>query len=302
MTSWACAVDRVVIQISAALDNARRNATFAAIKKEVFMRIIALIFSLIAAPVAAHEFWIEPIEYQISSEGTLEANIVNGEAFAGVQLAYLPQRFVNFALFADTETVRVDGRPGDRPALTQEPVAEGLNIAAYQANNATVDYENWEKFQNFVDHKDFGDVLSLHEARGLSLDGFKEVYSRHAKALFGVGNSAGSDRRVGLETEIVALTNPYTDDLDEGVRVQVYYRNDVRANTQVEVFEKAPDSSVAISLYRTDDEGIASFPVKPGYAYMVDAVVLREPSAQLAEGTGAVWETLWANLTFAVPE
>ena len=266
------------------------------------MRVIALIFSLIAAPVAAHEFWIEPVEYQVDAETNLEANIVNGQEFTGPKLAYLPQRFVNFVLFAGTGSARVEGRPGDMPALQQEPVAEGLNIAAYQANNAIVDYESWEKFQNFVDHKDFGDVLSQHEARGLPLENFKEVYSRHAKALMGVGNSEGADRRVGLDTEIVALTNPYTDDVSQGFQVQVFYRNDVRPNTQVEVFEKGADSIVTISLYQTNDEGIAVFPVKPGFSYMVDAVVLRAPSEALAERTGAVWETLWANLTFAVPQ
>ncbi len=266
------------------------------------MRILALVFSLLAAPATAHEFWIEPLAYQVEADGTLEADIVNGQEFTGLKLAYLPQRFVNFVLFAADGSARVEGRPGDLPALQQEPVAEGLNIAAYQANNAIVDYENWEKFQNFVDHKDFGDVRSLHEARGISVDGFKEVYSRHAKTLIGVGNSAGADRRVGLETEIVALTNPYTDDLVSGFQVQVFYRNDVRPNTQVEVFEKAANGTVAISLYRTNDAGIAVFPVRPGYRYMVDAVVLREPSAALMEQSGAVWETLWANLTFAVPE
>ena len=266
------------------------------------MRRLALILSLLAAPAAAHEFWIEPLAYQVEADGSLEANIVNGQEFAGSKLAYLPQRFVNFVLFSGDASARVEGRPGDMPALQQDPVAEGLNIAAYQANNATVDYTAWEKFQKFVDHKDFGDVLSLHEARGISVDGFKEVYSRHSKSLIGVGNSEGSDRRVGLETEIVALTNPYTDDLSGGFSVQVYYRNDLRADTQVEIFEKAPNGTVAISLYRTNDQGIAVFPVRPGYRYMVDAVVLREPSAPLAERTGAVWETLWANLTFAVPQ
>ena len=266
------------------------------------MRVLALIFSLISAPVVAHEFWIEPTAYQVDADTNLEANIVNGQEFSGGKQAYLPQRFVNFVLFAGDQSARVEGRPGDMPALQQAPVAEGLNIAAYQANNAIVDYENWEKFQGFVDHKDFGDVLSRHQARGLELNGFKEVYSRHAKTLIGVGNSEGADRRVGLETEIVALTNPYTDDLSNGFQVQVYYRNGLRPDTQVEVFEKAPNTPVSISLYRTNSEGIATFPVKPGYAYMVDAVVLRPPSEALAERTGAVWETLWANLTFGVPQ
>ena len=266
------------------------------------MRIFALVLSIVATPLAAHEFWIEPLSYQVAPDVNLEADIVNGEEFSGGKLAYLPQRFADFVLFAGDQAVRVTGRPGDTPALSQAPVAEGLNIAGYQANNATVDYESWEKFQRFVDHKDFGDVRSLHDARGISPDGFKEVYSRYAKTLIGVGNSEGADRRLGMRTEIVALTNPYTDDLADGMRVQVYYGNDVRADTQVELFEKASDGSVSIGLFRTDAEGIATLPVRAGYEYMVDAVVLREPSAELAERTGAVWETLWANLTFAVPE
>ena len=266
------------------------------------MRILAFVFSLLAAPVAAHEFWIEPLAYQVGPDGMLEAHIVNGEEFSGGKQPYLPQRFVHFALFAGGETTRVEGRPGDMPALRQVPLAEGLNIAAYQARNANVSYAEWQKFQNFVDHKDFGDVRSLHEARGLSVDGFSEVYSRHVKSLIGVGDGAGTDRRVGLETEIVALSNPYVDALEDGFAVQVFYRNDVRSDTQVEVFEKDADGSVVISLYRTDAEGIARFPVRPGHRYMVDAVVLREPSERLAEQSGAVWETLWANLTFAVPE
>jgi uncharacterized GH25 family protein len=266
------------------------------------MRILALILSLLSAPALAHEFWIEPLAYQVSADVKLEANIVNGQEFAGTKLAYLPQRFANFIVFAGQETVRVGGRAGDMPALNQDAVTEGLNVAAYQANNATVDYATWDKFQKFVDHKNFGDVLSRHTARGLPEDDFLEVYSRYSKTLIGVGHGEGSDRRIGLETEIVALTNPYTDDLSGGFQVQVYYRDDLRADTQVEVFKKASDGTVTIDLYRTDDQGIATFPVAPGHAYMVDAVVLLEPSAALMETTGAVWQTLWANLTFAVPE
>lgn len=266
------------------------------------MRIFVLVFSLLASPVLAHEFWIEPESYQIDADGTLEAKIVNGQEFSGSGLAYLPQRFVNFLIFAGDEVARVDGRPGDMPALNQPAVAEGLNIVGYQARNAIVTYEDWEKFQKFVDHKDFGDVLGVHQERGISTDGFKEIYSRYSKSLVGVGNAEGADRRVGLETEIVALNNPYTDDLSQGMQVQVYYRSELRADTQVEVFEKAENGTVAIQLYRTNDEGIATFPVKPGFEYMVDAVVLRVPTAELQESSGAVWETLWANLTFGVPE
>ncbi len=266
------------------------------------MRILALILAIVTTPVAAHELWIEPLAYQIGADQRLEANIVNGEEFEGVILSFLPRNIENFVVFAGETAKRVDGRPGDKPALNQAPLAEGLNIIAYQARVATLNYANWEKFQKFVDHKDLGDIRPLHDARGLPEGDFDEVYGRYSKSLIGVSDAVGSDRRIGLETELVALTNPYTDDLSDGMRVQLHYRNELRGNEQIEVFEKAPDENVTITLYRTDENGIGIFPVKPGHSYMVDAVVLREPSEALAAETGAVWQTLWANLTFAVPD
>ena len=265
------------------------------------MRKIAFIIGLMAAPAAAHEFWLEPLAYQVEADGNLTAHIVNGQDFKGVKLPFVPQRFTHFITFNGGNSQQVTSRIGDSPALDQAPLSEGLNIVAYQARNSDVSYETWEKFQKFLDHKDLGDQLANHEARGFPLENFKEVYSRYSKTLIGVGSAAGADKRVGLETEIVALTNPYIDDLSVGVRVQLFYRTDVRANEQIEVFEKNQDDVANIFLVRTDDQGIATVPVKSGYSYMLDAVVLRKPAVQLAADTGAAWETLWANLTFMAP-
>lgn len=265
------------------------------------MRKLALILSFLAAPLSAHEFWLEPTAYQVPVDGRLTANIVNGQNFEGVILPFLPQRFVHFKDFVGDKVSDVEGRPGDTPALDMAPLAEGLNVLAYQARYATVDYETWEKFEKFALHKDLGDLLPRHQERGYPMENFKELYARYSKTLIGVGNGAGSDRRVGLETEIVALTNPYTDDLSAGMKVQLFYQANARANSQIEVFEKAPDDTVSIFLVRTDSNGIATIPVKSGYAYMADAVVLRDPSENNATATGAIYETLWANLTFAAP-
>lgn len=265
------------------------------------MRLFALLFTMLAAPLSAHEFWVEPHAYQVPDNGIVTADLVNGQEFEGIHLGYIPQRFTHFVVMLDGSIYPVDGRVGDTPALNVPASGDGLHVIAYQARPATVSYENWEKFQRFVDHKDLGDVRSLHDARGLPEADFVEVYSRYSKSLVGVGDAAGSDKRTGLETEIVALTNPYTDDLSGGMKLQLYYGSDVRANEQVEVFEKAPDGAVIISLYRTDAQGIATIPQRAGHSYMADAVVLREPGAQLAADTRAVWETLWANITWAAP-
>jgi len=209
--------------------------------------------------------WIEPLEYQVSLSGQLQAKIVNGEDFSGTSLPYLPNRFSHFIVYANGRSVQVAGRPGDV-------------------------------------HKDFGDIRTQHDARGLPEEGFKEAYTRFSKSLIGVGPAAGADLRIGLETEIVALTNPYVDDLSNGMRVQVFYGQTPRANVQVEVFEKAsPEAEARIFTLRPDADGIATIPVKPAMTYQLDSVVLREPSATLAAERTAAWETLWANLTFRTP-
>lgn len=265
------------------------------------MRRLALALVLLAAPVQAHELWLEPTDFQPAINGKLTAEIINGEDFAGTSLPYLPQRFTHFLTFRNGQAAPVIGRLGNKPAMDTDTLGDGLHVVAYQARNATVNYPNWAKFQRFVDHKDLGDVRSMHQARGLPEENFKEVYSRYSKTLIGVGAGAGADLRTGLTTELVALTNPYTDDLSGGMRLQLFYNNAVRANEQVEIFVKAPDGTVTQALYRTDVQGIAVVPVKPGHIYMADAVVLREPAVRVAADTGAVWETLWANLTWAVP-
>lgn len=264
--------------------------------------VLAVIASLSAGAVRAHEFWIAPLAYAVPVSESIVANLVNGEAFDGVNLPFLPRGIVNAVQFSGDQAAGITGRTGDSPALAVPPIGEGLAIIAYQAANAVITYDNWDDFQAFVDHKDLGDLRSQHQARGLAEQDFAEVYGRYAKSLIAVGDDpAGADRRVGLETELVALTNPYTDDLADGMAVQLYYRNDVRADAQIEIFRKAPDGTVEISLIRTDAAGIARFPVLAGHEYMLDAVVLRQPSDEVAAQTGAVWQTLWANLTFMVP-
>ena len=265
------------------------------------MRILSLFLACLAFPTSAHELWIEPLEWQVSADGTVQAEIVNGEGFEGVKLPYLSQRIARFEIVAGDTRAEVEGRMGDRPALNRPALAEGLNILVYEAVPMTLNYESFDKFQRFVDHKALGDVLPRHMARGLPLMNFEEVYSRHAKSLIAAGTGEGADREIGLETEIVALANPYTDDLSAGLPVLLLYQGAPRAGEQVEIFEKAPGGEVAITTVLTDGEGVAVIPVRPGHAYQLDAVVLREPSAAMAEASGAVWETLWANLTFAVP-
>ena len=260
------------------------------------------ILLLLAAPLSAHELWIEPRDWSVSTDGNLSANLVNGQQFTGTFLPFFPDRNARFDVYLGGDRTPVSGRLGDRPALSMPALGDGLHVAVYQSTISTVEYEDWAKFVSFAEHKDLGDVTAIRDANGLPEAGFKEAYTRYSKSLIAVGGGAGADITVGLETELVALANPYTDDVSGGLPVRLLYQGQVRGDAQVELFARAPDGTVSITLHRTDSAGVATLPVRPGYDYMADAVVLRLPGAALARRTGSVWETLWANLTFSVPQ
>jgi|TARA_R110000787_G_scaffold153800_3_gene267670 uncharacterized GH25 family protein len=265
------------------------------------MRRLTLLLAILASPVSAHEYWIQPLDYTVAPDATLMAQIVNGSDYTGQNLPYLPQRFVRFDDVVGGQVSPVAGRTGDVPAVQMANPKEGLNVLVYQARNATVDYKDWDTFVRFTEHKDLKGIIEAHSVRGFTQEAFKEIYSRYSKSLVAVGNGAGKDSRTGLETEIVALTNPYTDDVSGGMRFQLWYGNAPRANVRFEVYDRAPDGTVTQTFLKTDAQGMVTVPAKPGYSYMADAVVIREPAKALADESGALWETLWANMTWAIP-
>ncbi|RVT85369.1 DUF4198 domain-containing protein [Rhodobacteraceae bacterium CCMM004] len=250
----------------------------------------------------AHEFWIDPVDYTVAPGDPVIADLRVGEAFSGSAYSYIPQRIRLFETAQGADRTPVEMRMGDRPALSMSaPETPGLLAVLHVTTDNRLTYSDWDTFVRFVTHKDAAWTLDAHAARGLSEDGVVEIYSRYAKALVAVGTGAGQDRAYGLTTEIVALANPYADDVSAGLPVQVLYRDAPRPGAQVEVFDKAPGGAVAVTTLAADSDGIAVVPVAPGHRYLIDAVVLREPDPARAEETGAVWESLWASLTLEVP-
>ena len=258
---------------------------------------LALWCAICAGVATAHEFWIEPLSYQVPAGANLVANLKNGQEFEGVTLAYFERNIARFDEVVGDTLRPVEGRMGDSPALDVPAPISGLVTVVHETTPSFVNYKEWAKFQKFADHKDFPDMAARHAANGYPDPPFKERYTRHAKALIGVGDGLGAERALGLKTEFVALTNPYDPGFGGTMDVQVLYQGEVRRDAQVEVFDRPPEGDVTITLHRTDNDGIARIPVTQGHSYLFDAVVL----APIRDSEEAVWDTFWAALTFAVP-
>ncbi len=248
----------------------------------------------------SHEFWIAPVRYSVEPGEKIIAALRVGESFKGPTSSFLPDNFSRFEVIMNGAATQVEGRLGDDPALQIKAPGSGLAVIVHQTTKSHVRYGEWQKFVRFVRHKGFARVLAQHQARGLPFKNFLERYRRFAKSLVAVGEGTGRDGPVGLETEFIAEANPYTQELEAGFPVRLVYQNKPRAGAQVEVFEKAPDGAVTVKLFKTDAEGRVRVPVRSGFEYLLDAVVIRPLEAKDPQ-KDPVWETLWAQYTFAVP-
>ncbi len=246
-----------------------------------------------------HEFWIDPVEYAIAADDQITARLRVGQLFEGPKTRYFPSWITLFEVFHQGKPTEVTARLGDDPALFMPALGDGLLVVAYESSDSTVTYGEWQKFEEFLTHKGYADLLTLHETRGLPRKAFAEIYRRYAKSLIAAGSGQGADFATGHRLEIVALANPYTDDLSGGLPVRVLFEGAPRADAQVELFARQPDGVVSTAMFRTGTDGVAVLPVLTGVEYLVDHVVVL-PLPNDDPKAGPVWQSLWASLTFKV--
>lgn len=274
----------------------------------MFLPAICLASCLVSKqPALAHEFWIEPEKYQVESGGALQVGLRNGEMFKGARLPYLDHRIQRFAYSQGSDVTPYKGRLGDMPALILEDLQPGLLVALHETTADLITYDSWEDFAAFAETQGLQDVQARHQARQLPSSGFGEFYTRHSKLLVAVGHGKGADRPFGLETEFVALQNPYTlprspDGSIAELPVQLLYQGSPRPKVQVELFERGADDKVQRHLLTTDEAGLVNLRLQNGRRYLLNSVVLRPVETKHDTGIPVVWETLWASMVFALPQ
>lgn len=262
------------------------------------LSIACAVLCLTGSGLFGHEFWLSPQAYKVAPGDRLKIDLRNGERFSGSSFPYFRGRLTRFDLVQNGQPAPYEGRLGDIPALDMQVVTPGLLVVVHETTPSTLTYSDWQKFETFARHKDFAHILDQHRTRGLPKTGFKENYTRHAKALVAVGDGSGADVAQGLAVEFVAQTNPYNQQFDLNMQVRLLVDQAPRPDTQVEIFDRSPDGTVTIFTTRTDAEGRAQIPVTRGHDYLLDAVVAR---ALPGSDNEPVWETRWGALTFSVP-
>lgn len=266
-------------------------------------KIATTLFILTAgAPLAlAHEYWIEPRVYTIDPSEEIEADLKNGQHFKGSRYSFINDRFDFFKITGPSGEKAVTGRNGDIPALKAKVGEDGLYSSSLQGNFDRITFNKAEKIKSYMDYEGFKGVLERHQERGFALNRFQEQYARCAKALFQVGSTSNSDKDglTGLKFELVAEKNPYQLTQTDLLPVRLYWEGAPMGDVQIRMFRY--DGDLETKIVRTDKNGRASFPLKGGGKFMLNAVHIFEgdddPDTRLAE-----WVSYWASLTFGMSD
>lgn len=258
-----------------------------------FVLLLSVLLTL-TTPAAAHEFWIEPLNFRPPVGKPVDVQLLVGQEFRGDTMIYLPESFERFVTVTARGTQKVSGLPGDDPAARLTPADPGLLLVAYQSRRYSLDMDA-VTFEKYLEKEGLNAIRALRAQRQEQDKPVREVYSRCAKSLLAVGgrdDGLDASQPVGLRLEIVPLTRISKLGPSQSLEVQLLYENRPLANALLVAFSKKKLKTQLVQ--RTDAQGRARFALPHADIWMLSAVhMIPAPADAKAD-----WESFWASLSF----
>ena len=271
---------------------------------KIHLKILYIFLLLIAYSIRAnaHEFWIEPTQYQLNDD-LINAHLRVGQEFQGMVLMYNPQDFKTFKILSGSKNKKekIKGILGDVPAINITTNLDNLLIIYHETKDKYVDYKKFQKFEDFVNEKGYQQLINTHFEKGFPESNFIESYRRYAKSLITLNGSEGKDKKTGLLFEFVLDQNPYKELNSEQMSGTLYYKKKPLKKNLVTIFSKYKNTKLSIVNTITDDKGKFTFDIEPGREYLLDSVVIYPLKAD-PDKNEPIWHSDWASTTFLIPE
>ncbi len=271
---------------------------------KIHLKILYIFLLLIAYSIRAnaHEFWIEPTQYQLNDD-LINAHLRVGQEFQGMVLMYNPQDFKTFKIVSGSKNKKekIKGILGDVPAINITTNLDNLLIIYHETKDKYVDYKKFQKFEDFVNEKGYQQLINTHFDKGFPESNFIESYRRYAKSLITLNGSEGKDKKTGLLFEFVLDQNPYNKLNSKQMSGTLYYKKKPLKKNLVTIFSKYKNTKLSIVNTITDDKGKFTFDIEPGREYLLDSVVIYPLKAD-PEKNEPIWHSDWASTTFLIPE
>jgi hypothetical protein len=261
-------------------------------------RAIGLAAMGIAAPLSAHDFWLQTRGFQFPAPAAAPFVVLVGHGTLRERWAGDPTRLV-FLRTVGPDGVR-DHR-GDLGAGTANtgvfklPQA-GSYVVAMQTKPAMSDLPAL-RYTSYATEEGLTPALDFRARMGQTNANGRETYSRRLKALVQVGDTAAPQpqvtKPVGLSLEIVPERDPYKLRPDGMLPVQVLFEGRPLAGALVKLTNLDFDTR-PVEMHRTDPAGRTRFTIPNRGAWLVN-VIWTKP---IKGNPAADFETTFSSLTF----
>lgn len=252
----------------------------------------------------AHDFWIEPAQFQVTSGRPVSLRFLIGEPGKVEHWATEWRKVVSLQDIGPDgvtdllATIRplAGATPGlDRPDAVVILTRPGTHLVAFTSSLATSDLDA-AAFNDYARHEGLALVIADRARNGREAARGRELYSRRAKALIQVGPRATDtvSRPIGQALELVPEHNPALPGSDRPLVVRVWFHGTPLAGASV-VLEKLGAGAVHGTPLISDASGRVTFPRPSAGRWKLNTVwsyPIDDPRAD--------YETIFASLSFGL--
>jgi hypothetical protein len=257
------------------------------------LRALSALWLAFSPLAAAHDFWIEPMNFRPKPGDKVPLQLRVGQHFKGEAVLFLPEAFERYLSASGDGEQSVAGKRGDEPAGSIV-AGRGLHVIGLHSKQFEVSFESLPEFQKYLETEGLERNLALADKRWKLRRGVLELYERCAKSFVRAGDLSApwSDHVFGFPLELIAESDPHR---GNELRLQLRYRGKPLEGALVVAFNKAQPQDKLKA--RTDKEGRVALALAQPGVWLVTAVHMI-PAPLLSR---ADWESFWASLTFARP-
>lgn len=258
-----------------------------------------------AAPLPAHDFWLQPSAYSLTADTPTSMTLQVGHGQFRQRSPIPTRRIVQFLAIAP------DGTATDlRPRLQLGQLSKdgdfelhelGAHILILQTDNRAQTHLPPIRFNDYLKAEGLTPALQQRDRLHQTDRDGSERYSRCAKSIVQVGSMMAQPRSqvtepVGLPLEIVPEVNPYRTPQPANFPVRVFYEGHPLSGALVKLTDLRKDAS-PYEAHLTDSGGHATFEMPRAGSWLLN-VIWTKP---LAAADEADFETVFSSLSFGFP-
>jgi uncharacterized GH25 family protein len=258
--------------------------------------ILLSIGFLLALPLLAHEFWLEPQQYIFSRGEEINIRFKVGEGFHGDNWKGNQQKINELKLYY--ESIADDLKEG-----ICDNEGDSLQFTFFEEQTAMITFNNVNsfieldaaKFNEYLQEDGLTSAVDYRKENNETDSAGREYYQRSVKTIIQVGSYKTDvyKKPTTLPVDIIPLLHPYSTGNNQTMKVKVLFKGEPLANHKIRVWHKMP-AVVTDSSYTSDANGEISFPLTASGEWMISCVNM----IRLTDDSKAQWQSYWGSCTW----